>query len=92
MLQWFSEKKQMGVAWLLLFLMLFSVGSSVVSVRAAGSGFRLCGDKHDPVFNTFMIYGRHHFDDGEDGRTAPRHLMCPIWSVPISPILPKGQR
>lgn len=65
MLQWFSEKKQMGVAWLLLFLMFFSVGSSVVSVRAAGSGFGLCGDDHDPVFNTFMIYGRHHFVDGE---------------------------
>lgn len=64
MLRWFSGKKRKGVAWLLLFLLCFSV----VNIPVRGSALEKLGlyDKeHDPEYNVFKIFGRHIFVDND---------------------------
>lgn len=68
MLQRFSENKRKGVAWLLLFLLCFSLVDIPVEAKAEAVGelkeMGLYDDDHNPKTNEFMIFGRHHYTDG----------------------------
>ncbi len=64
MLQWFSARKRKGVAWLLLFLLCFSMVNVPVRVRALEK-LGLVGDSFDTMHNVFMIFGRHIFVDND---------------------------
>jgi len=65
MLQRFSEKKRKGVAWLLLFLLCFSVVDIPSAGKAALRKTGLIGNSHDPVSNVFKMYGLHYLTDEE---------------------------
>ena len=64
MLQWFSDKKRMGVAWLLLFLMLFTFVDVPIEAKADKLPTGLIRKEHDSENNKFLIVGRHNYTDG----------------------------
>lgn len=64
MLQWFSDKKRMGVAWLLLFLMLFTFVAVPIEAKADKLPTGLIRKEHDSENNKFLIVGRHNYTDG----------------------------
>ena len=65
MLQWFSEKKKKGVAWLLLFLMCFINVQVPIKADAAVLQTGLIRTRHNSTTNVYYIYGRHNFVDGD---------------------------
>ncbi len=66
MLQWFSEKRQEGVAWLLLFLLCFAVVEIPVQAWAGFLPTGLYEKSFDPDTNEFIIFGRHNYTDGKN--------------------------
>jgi len=65
MLQWFSDKKKKGVAWLLLFLLCFAIVEVPVKAEAGYDGIGLVDDNFIPETTRFEMVGRHVFTDGK---------------------------